>query len=87
MSCPFGAIFLHGDISVPFKCNLCGGDPQCVKSCPKKALLFVPEHTLGQTHRMASVLKYTKMKEVEYVEKGEKKILRYADGERIKEER
>jgi hypothetical protein len=33
------------------------------------------------------VLKYTKMKEVEYVEKGEKKILRYADGERIKEER
>jgi hypothetical protein len=35
---------------------------------------------------MASVLKYTKMKEVEYVEKGERKILRYADIERGKEE-
>jgi hypothetical protein len=35
---------------------------------------------------MASVLKYTKMKEVEYVEKGERKILRYADIEGGKEE-
>ena len=85
MSCPFGAIFLHSDISIPFKCNLCEGDPQCVKSCPKGALLFIPEHTLGQAHRMASVLKYTKMKEVEYVEKGERKILRYADIESGKE--
>jgi len=36
---------------------------------------------------MASVLKYAKMKEVEYVEKGERKILRYADIEQGKEER
>jgi hypothetical protein len=36
---------------------------------------------------MASVLKYTKMKEVEYVEKGERKILRYADIEREREGR
>jgi hypothetical protein len=35
---------------------------------------------------MASVLKYTKMKEVEYVEKGKRKILRYADIERGKKE-
>jgi Fe-S-cluster-containing hydrogenase component 2 len=86
ISCPFGAIYLHSDIDIPFKCNLCEGDPQCVKSCPKKALLFIPEHTLGQAHRIASVLKYTKMKEVEYVEKGERKILRYADSETGKEE-
>ncbi len=86
ISCPFGAIFLHGDMEIPFKCNLCEGDPQCVKSCPKQALLFIPEHTLGQAHRMASVLKYTKMKEVEYVEKGKRKILRYADIERGKKE-
>jgi hypothetical protein len=44
-------------------------------------LLFVPEHTLGQAHRMESVLKYTHMREVEYVEKGERKKLRYADSE------
>jgi len=78
IACPFGAIFLHPDLSYPFKCNLCGGDPECVKACPKKALLYIPEHTLGQAHRMESVLKYAHMREVEYVEKGEKKKLRYA---------
>jgi Fe-S-cluster-containing hydrogenase component 2 len=86
MSCPFGAIFLHDDVSSPFKCNLCHGQPQCVKMCPKRALLFIPEHTLGQAQRMASVLKYTKMKEVEYVEKGKKKILRYAEIDKGKHE-
>lgn len=79
IACPFGAIFVHPDVTTPFKCNLCQGDPQCVKECPKQALLFLPEHTLGQTHRMDTVLKYTHMREVEYVEKGEKKKLRYAD--------
>jgi hypothetical protein len=41
---------------------------------------------LGQAQRMASVLKYGHMKEVEYVEKGERKVLRYADIEKGKTE-
>jgi Fe-S-cluster-containing hydrogenase component 2 len=24
------------------KCDLCGGDPQCVKACPSAALRYVP---------------------------------------------
>jgi len=79
ISCPFGAIFLHNDIPVPFKCNLCNGSPKCVQECPKKALLFLPEHIFGQTHRIASVLKYAHMREIEYIEGGEKKKLKYAD--------
>jgi hypothetical protein len=47
--------------------------------CPKKAILFVPEHTLGQVHRMASALGYAHLQEVEYWEHGIKKTLRYAD--------
>ena len=78
-SCPFGAVFVHDDLPTPFKCDLCGGDPQCVKECPKKALLFVPEFTLGQEQRLAGVLKYVHMREVEYYEKGEIKKLRYAE--------
>jgi len=86
ISCPFGAIFLHEEIETPFKCNLCNGNPRCVESCPKNALLFLPEHVLGQAQRMASVLKYVHMKEVEYVEKGERKVRKYADIEKGKEE-
>ena len=86
ISCPFGAMFTHADVDTPFKCDLCGGDPECVRVCPKRALLFVPEHLIGEDHRITSLLKYTHMREIEYVEKGEKKILKYADIERLKDE-
>ncbi len=86
ISCPFGAMFTHRDVDIPFKCDLCSGDPECVKICPKRALLFVPEHMIGEEHRVTSLLKYTRMKEIEYVEKGEKRILKYADIERLKDE-
>lgn len=78
-SCPFGAIFLHPDRDAPFKCELCDGRPKCVEVCPKKAILYTPEHILGQSQRLASVLKYAHMKEVEYFEHGIVKKLRYAD--------
>ena len=77
ISCPFGAIFTHDDLDHPFKCDLCGGDPECVKACPKQALVFVPKHIIGQSRRMRSVLNYANMRQVEYVEAGEKKVLKY----------
>ena len=86
IACSFGAIFIHEDIKEPIKCDLCGGKPKCVPACPKKALLYIPKHILGQHHRMESVLKYAHMKEVEYFEKGEKKILRYTESEGKKDE-
>lgn len=39
-ACPFGAIVmteLDGEIR-PFKCDLCGGLPECVPACPRHAL-------------------------------------------------
>jgi len=86
ISCLFGAVFTHADVDTPFKCDLCGGDPACVKVCPKRALLFVPEHMIGEEHRVTSLLKYAHMREIEYVEKGERRILKYADIERLKDE-
>ncbi len=36
--CPFNAIFEYSDKVV--HCWLCGGEPECVKSCPTGALVF-----------------------------------------------
>ncbi len=78
-ACPFGAIYAHEDIDHPIKCDMCGGDPQCVKVCPKGALRLIPESVLGESKRMNNVLSYAHMKEIEFVEEGEKKTIRYAE--------
>jgi Fe-S-cluster-containing hydrogenase component 2 len=33
-ACPFGAVFLDSESGKAIKCDLCGGDPICVKMCP-----------------------------------------------------
>jgi len=78
-ACPFGAIYAHDDCELPIKCDMCGGDPECVKVCPKGALRLIPTAVLGESKRLNNVLSYTQMKEIEFYEKGEKKIIRYAE--------
>jgi Fe-S-cluster-containing hydrogenase component 2 len=39
--CPYGAISIDPETRSILKCNLCGGDPECVKVCEPKALDFV----------------------------------------------
>jgi len=80
-ACPFGAMYVHSDLDVPLKCDLCedNGDPQCAKMCPTGAIVFMPEHVFGQAHRLNNVLSYAHMKEIEYMEKGKPKHLHYAD--------
>lgn len=38
LACPFGAIAIVNDF--PAKCDLCGGDPICVKHCEPRAIIF-----------------------------------------------
>ena len=79
---PLAIVDMSGeDIAAPFKCDLCGGEPRCVAACPKQAILYIPRHIIGQPQRISNVLKYAHMKEVEYWEDGEKKILRYTETE------
>ncbi len=40
-ACPYGAISIDGRGEV-IKCDLCGGDPECVKVCPNEALIYGP---------------------------------------------
>lgn len=39
-ACPFGATFVDHDDGHVLKCDLCDGDPTCVKVCPTGALTF-----------------------------------------------
>jgi carbon-monoxide dehydrogenase iron sulfur subunit len=39
--CPIGAIELYEEI--PHVCDLCGGDPRCVKACTLDAVCYAPE--------------------------------------------
>ena len=39
-ACPLGAISLDREREVVFKCDLCGGDPECVKVCSRNALVL-----------------------------------------------
>ncbi len=78
-ACPFGAIYVHEDCDLPIICDMCGGDPECVKKCPKGALRLIPEAALGESRRLNNVLSYTQMKQIEFYEKGERKIIHYAE--------
>lgn len=39
-ACPFGNMHWDTLSSYPVKCDLCGGDPLCVKFCPTKAIEY-----------------------------------------------
>jgi Fe-S-cluster-containing hydrogenase component 2 len=78
-ACPFGAIYAHEDCDLPIKCDMCGGDPECVKKCPLGALRLIPEEAIGESKRVNNILSYTQMKEIEFYEKGEKKTIHYAE--------
>ena len=78
-ACPFGAIYAHEDYNLPIKCDMCGGEPECVKNCPLGALRLIPEEAIGESKRINNILSYTQVKEIEFYEKGEKKTIHYAE--------
>lgn len=49
--CPFGVVTLHPDSGYPLICDLCEGDPSCVKRCAPGAILFGERHALAQEKR------------------------------------
>ena len=55
-ACPFGMITLHSKINRAIKCNLCGGDPACVKHCPYDALGYVEINKGAEKRRLGTVM-------------------------------
>ena len=41
LSCPYGMMTLDPVDGHAVKCNLCGGQPECVKHCREEAILYV----------------------------------------------
>ncbi|MFQ6100373.1 MAG: 4Fe-4S dicluster domain-containing protein [Anaerolineae bacterium] len=39
-ACPFGMVALHPETGLPLICDLCGGDPACVKRCVTGAIVY-----------------------------------------------
>jgi anaerobic carbon-monoxide dehydrogenase iron sulfur subunit len=53
MACPFGSITLvRKEVALEIHlCNLCEGDPECVKVCRDKALVYVDEKQINREKR------------------------------------
>ena len=54
-ACEFGAITIHPDKRTAIVCDLCGGDPPCVKLCIPEALKLVTLDTLAERARRSIV--------------------------------
>jgi Fe-S-cluster-containing hydrogenase component 2 len=39
-ACPYGVMFFDEDENFALKCDLCGGDPECVKNCAMGAIVL-----------------------------------------------
>lgn len=48
-ACPTGSMGFADDRGLAYKCELCDGDPQCVRVCEKKALEY------GEPYRLQSL--------------------------------
>jgi Fe-S-cluster-containing dehydrogenase component len=51
LACPFGQIYFNTREKVSSKCDLCDGDPNCVKHCISGALQFEREEEAFQYKR------------------------------------
>lgn len=53
VSCPVGAVVYDSGLDAYMTCDLCGGDPLCVKVCPTGALQFLEASEASAARRGA----------------------------------
>ena len=52
LACPFGNIVFSTEEHVAVKCDLCGGEPECVAFCPTEALEYREADTAAMSKKM-----------------------------------
>ena len=50
-ACPFGGMAINPQSGKVFKCELCYGDPECVKYCEDDAITYVEEESIAMTKK------------------------------------
>ena len=63
LACPFGHIYFNAREQVSQKCDLCSGEPNCVKFCISGALQFVETEEAYQSNREQFITKLKTMLE------------------------
>lgn len=67
MACPLGGISLDTEMGHAVKCNLCEGDPQCVKACAYRAIEYLTsEETAFRSKREAIKRLATMLEKIAY---------------------
>jgi anaerobic carbon-monoxide dehydrogenase iron sulfur subunit len=49
--CPFAAPSMHPSKKIVLICDLCGGDPECVKHCPEEAIQYTDVERADNLYR------------------------------------
>ena len=57
-ACPFGAIAVDRAEGHSYACNLCEGDPICVRFCPTLAIQYIDSDEVNMRMRRAGVNRY-----------------------------
>ena len=53
LACPFGTIEFNPVSGKDEKCDLCGGNPQCVEACPTAAITYIDADSTGHDRMRA----------------------------------
>jgi anaerobic carbon-monoxide dehydrogenase iron sulfur subunit len=56
-ACDYGALELHPETKQVFVCDLCDGEPECVKWCPEGALEFTSKDDVSEKTRITAIKK------------------------------
>jgi Fe-S-cluster-containing dehydrogenase component len=61
MACPIGGINIDPVTNTASKCDLCGGDPECVKFCAPEAIKYVSKDLMDLQLKRAKSEKITEL--------------------------
>ena len=61
IACPVGATLYDPVANIVAKCDLCQGDPQCVKLCPSGAISYQAASVSSLSKRKASAARFTEV--------------------------
>lgn len=61
MVCPIGGISIDPVTNTAFKCELCEGDPECVKICDLQAISYIPIDKLDISFKRAKSEKISEL--------------------------